>query len=157
MSLIGLAKLCGLLLGQVGAIRPAFRAGEFNPEGASRSDLAVDSNGAAQLLGELLRYGETDPDAFGRDHVIPVKASERIEDQDLIGLGYAAPRVRHLKPDPLGGDDPGRQCDLSTFRGVFDTVGQQIEQDLVDPNSVRSDMGQAGRGRGNSDGDRLLL
>src|SRR5665213_3601940 len=128
---------------------------QLHPESAALSHGGLDIKRATHRFGELTRQGEPNPGA--RDLAsLRSQSLERGEQVAHLLLGYAIAGVGHLDPELGRASHLARNSNRAADPVVLDPVGQQVQQDLLQPLTVGEDVLGARRIPSASEIDRVL-
>ena len=120
-----------------GSLRLAHRI-QFNPEFAAHTHCAVRANFAAHQFDQALADHQTDPGAFFGPSLLS-EAIEGLEQLRKFFFGQAFARVAETDAHALRRDRAPRHFHHTARTVVFDGVGKQVDEDLLDPGPVGID------------------
>ena len=113
--------------------------GQLEPKHASRADSTFDSDLAAHELDEPLGYHQADARACRATHRLLSEAIEWLVELGELFRGQTLASIGDADASAFRGTRTARHDHRSQLFVVFDGVGEQVDEDLLEPSTVGAD------------------
>src|SRR5450830_963306 len=111
---------------------------QLDPEFAAHADRALHADGAAHQFDQLLGYNEANAGPFFGSSLLP-EAIERLKQMHQFFRRQSRTGVFNADAQASGAARGAPYFDCAMFTVVFDGIGQQIDQNLLDPDWIGHD------------------